>query len=195
MIESLRRNPVCPLCRALIDPTSLKILNDNKKEEEKKTMEKKVLTNEEKTKAQRLIEFLMANKEAKCLLFSGYDKTFARLTPVFDEKGITYSSVSGTSARIQKIIRDFGEGKHQVLCLNARHFGAGLNIQSASHVILYHRMADELEKQIIGRAYRFGRTEDLNVIHLFHSNETGVAYNNPHASLAIHDQGNVVLQM
>ena len=102
--------------------------------------------------------------------------------------------VNGTSARIQKIIREFGEGKHQVLCLNARHFGAGLNIEVATHVILFHRMAEEIEKQIIGRAYRFGRQAELEVIHLLHANETGAAYDSNHF-LVSQDQGNVVLHL
>jgi len=102
--------------------------------------------------------------------------------------------VNGTSARIQKIIREFGEGQHQVLCLNARHFGAGLNIECATHVILFHRMAEEIEKQIIGRAYRFGRQNNLDVIHLLHANETGVAYDT-NQFLVSQDQGNVVLQL
>jgi SNF2 family DNA or RNA helicase len=192
MVESLRRNPACPLCRATISLPQLKVLGDKSQPKEKK--ETKPLTNEEKTKAVRLLEFLESNKTAKVLLFSNYDKTFNKLTPIFEEKGITYSMVNGTSARIQKIIREFGEGKHQVLCLNARHFGAGLNIEVATHVILFHRMAEEIEKQIIGRAYRFGRQAELEVIHLLHANETGAAYDSNHF-LAYQDQGNVVLHL
>ena len=78
--------------------------------------------------------------------------------------------------------------------MNARHFGAGLNIEAATHVILFHRMAEEIEKQIIGRAYRFGRQKDLEVIHLLHANETGAAYDT-NQFLVSQDQGNVVLQL
>jgi SNF2 family DNA or RNA helicase len=49
--------------------------------------------------------------------------------------------------------------------------GAGLNIESATHVVLFHRMSSELEKQIIGRAMRLGRKTPLDVIHLVHENE------------------------
>ena len=57
--------------------------------------------------------------------------------------------------------------------LNARNMGAGLNIDSATHVVLFHRMSSELEKQIIGRAMRLGRTAPLEVVHLLHENEVG----------------------
>jgi hypothetical protein len=55
-------------------------------------------------------------------------------------------------------------------------------------------MAEEIEKQIIGRAYRFGRQAELEVIHLLHANETGTAYDSNHF-LAAHDQGNVILHL
>jgi SNF2 family DNA or RNA helicase len=195
MVESLRRNPACPLCRTAISLPQLKVLGTDKPvEKEKKKQESKPLSDEEKTKGARLLEFLESNKSAKILLFSNYDKTFNKLIPVFEQKDISYSMVNGTSARIQKIIREFGEGQHQVLCLNARHFGAGLNIECATHVILFHRMAEEIEKQIIGRAYRFGRQTNLDVIHLLHANETGVAYDT-NQFLVSQDQGNVVLQL
>jgi SNF2 family DNA or RNA helicase len=195
MVESLRRNPVCPLCRTQIEVKNLKILSEEKpKPKDKAKIEDKPLKDEEKTKAQRLLEFLETNPNSKVLLFSSYDKTFSKLIPVFEQKSINYSMVNGTSARIQKIIREFGEGKQQVLCLNARHFGAGLNIECASHVILYHRMAEEVEKQIIGRAYRFGRSTNLDVIHLLHANETGAQFD-LHAYNGAIDQGNVILHI
>jgi len=195
MMESLRRNPACPLCRAAISTSQLKVLSEQKPPPKtEKTAAPKPLKDEEKTKGARLLEFLETNPTAKILLFSNFDKTFNKLTPIFEEKGITYSMVNGTSARIQKIIREFGEGKHQVLCLNARHFGAGLNIEVATHVILFHRMAEEHEKQIIGRAYRFGRQTNLEVIHMLHANETGTAYDTNQFQ-AYQDQGSVVLQL
>ena len=55
--------------------------------------------------------------------------------------------------------------------LNARNMGAGLNIESATHVVLFHRMSAELEDQIIGRAMRLGRRTNLEVVHLLHENE------------------------
>jgi SNF2 family DNA or RNA helicase len=60
--------------------------------------------------------------------------------------------------------------------MNARHVGAGLNLEAASHVVLYHRMNLEMEKQVIGRAVRFERKADLQVVHLVHEGETGVSY-------------------
>jgi SNF2 family DNA or RNA helicase len=56
--------------------------------------------------------------------------------------------------------------------MNAKHVGAGINLEAATHVVLYHRMNGEMERQVIGRAVRFERASDLRVIHLVHEHET-----------------------
>jgi murein DD-endopeptidase MepM/ murein hydrolase activator NlpD len=40
-----------------------------------------------------------------------------------------------------------------------------------NYVILLHKMTDEEERQIMGRAYRMGRTEPLEVFQLLHKSE------------------------
>ena len=55
--------------------------------------------------------------------------------------------------------------------LNAVNYGSGLNLQSATDIIIYHELNNELETQVIGRAQRLGRKEGLNVYYLFHENE------------------------
>ena len=55
--------------------------------------------------------------------------------------------------------------------LNAVNYGSGLNLQSATDIIIYHELNSELETQVIGRAQRLGRKEGLNVYYLFHENE------------------------
>jgi SNF2 family DNA or RNA helicase len=86
-------------------------------------------------------------------------------------RDITYTTLNGSQARISKVLNEFKEGKYRVLFLNARNMGAGLNIDSATHVMLYHRMSAELEDQIVGRANRLGRSSPLTVVHLLHNNE------------------------
>ena len=58
--------------------------------------------------------------------------------------------------------------------LNAQFFGAGMNLQMATDIIIYHRFSSEMEEQIIGRAQRLGRSinEPLNVYFLLHDNES-----------------------
>jgi SNF2 family DNA or RNA helicase len=122
-------------------------------------------------KKDAFIQFVKANPNAKILMFSGYDASFSSVETKMQESNISFATVKGSNVRITKLLNEFKTGKYNVLFLNARNMGAGLNIESASHVVLFHHMNNELESQIIGRAMRLGRKEPLTVVHLLHENE------------------------
>ena len=166
LCESLKRQPVCPLCRAgIVSINEIHVINNESSNPVIQTQ------NQQKTKIEEFINFVEKNPNSRILLFSGFDASFFQLTSEMEHRNITYSSINGSTARVQKIINEFGTGQYRVLLLNSRHVGAGLNIVSATDVFLFHKMNSEMEKQIIGRAYRMGRTEPLNVHHLLHSSE------------------------
>ena len=73
---------------------------------------------------------------------------------------------------IPSILDQFKKGSINILLMNTLQMGAGLNITEASHVILLHAMNHEEEKQILGRAYRIGRKNELHFIKLLYPNET-----------------------
>ena len=52
----------------------------------------------------------------------------------------------------------------RVLMLNSQHYGAGLNLEFATHVITLHAISTEQYSQVVGRAQRRGRTSALQVL-------------------------------
>jgi len=169
LCESLKDHQVCPLCRTPIASISdIAVINNNINSINDIITE---VQPQQKTKIEEFINFVETNPKAKILLFSGYDATFFQLTTEMTHRNISFSSINGSTARVSKLINEFGEGSYRVLLLNSRHVGAGLNIVAATDVFLFHKMNSEMEKQIIGRAYRMGRKKPLNVYHLLHSNE------------------------
>jgi SNF2 family DNA or RNA helicase len=118
----------------------------------------------------KLLTELTANPENRCLVFSAYEASFKRIRDV----GIHCELLQGTVAHVDKLRKQFQDGHLRVLCMNARHVGAGINLEAATHIILYHHMNAELERQMIGRAIRFERTKAVHVIHLAHEGEGGV---------------------
>lgn len=84
---------------------------------------------------------------------------------------IKVRSLKGNKDVIASILQGFDAGKLQCLLLNSQFAGSGLNITSATHVILLHSMTYEEEKQILGRAYRVGRKGPLTFIKLLHKGE------------------------
>lgn len=171
LCESLKRVAACPLCRARIsDLKEIQVVGEKSKAPE---IKETILKTGKLNKKDSFLRFMKEHRTAKVLMFSGYDATFAGIEASLDAESITRATVNGSQARINKLLREFKAGKHNVLFLNARNMGAGLNIECATHVVLFHRMSSELEAQIVGRAMRLGRAEPLEVIHLLHENEIG----------------------
>jgi hypothetical protein len=130
------------------------------------------------TKGAALLKLLSGiGASDRYLVFSAHEASFKGLREVLATRGIKCELLMGTAARIQRLRKQFADGKIQVLCMNARHVGAGLNLEMATHVVLYHKMNVELERQVIGRALRFERATELKVVHLAHEGETGLSTN------------------
>jgi len=173
--ESLRRSPICPLCRARIE--NIKDVRVVGVSEEEHDLSGNIVVYEDIPKLEKLnkrdafLKYIGEHRRARILMFSSYDATFGATEEHLRRMDIAFAHLNGSQARINKLLKDFKDGKYTVLFLNARHMGAGLNIECATHVILYHKMNAELTNQIVGRAVRLGRTADLEVVHLLHENE------------------------
>jgi SNF2 family DNA or RNA helicase len=166
ILQSLSRNPTCPLCRTNIRPSSLKkittenVVVSNKKDE-----------NEPKKKIDTLFDVIENNPNGKFLLFSRYDNSFIDILNGFKSRNLVAKELKGSKDMIASSLKNFKEGNINCLFLNTIQMGAGLNITEATHVILLHAMTHEEEKQILGRAYRVGRDKELNFIKLLYRNE------------------------
>lgn len=165
--ECLASKPACPLCRvAIASPKQLAVLGADGEEE---VAEEELLP----TKGAALLNLLGASKpDERYLVFSAHEASFKGLRELLAARGVRCEVLQGTAARIDRLRKQFREGTVRVLCMNARYVGAGLNLESATHVVLYHRMNVELERQVIGRAVRFERAGELRVIHMVHEQET-----------------------
>ena len=160
-------NNKCPYCRQNISSSDLHIISENENEKSKS----KQKSNELKDKLDVLVDIIQKKKDGSFLLFANYTETFNKIEKKFVEVGITYHILKGQSSTISKHINDYENKKVQVIMLNAQYFGAGMNLQTTTDLIIYHRFSNEMEEQIIGRAQRYGRKGTLNVYYLLHDNE------------------------
>jgi hypothetical protein len=169
ILTSLTRQPTCPLCRANIVATGLRglatepivqneIVNPNAPPEPLR-------------KTEQLVELIRSTPKGKFLVFSRYDNPFLQISQEIEAMRIAVKQVRGNKDVIATTLKGFQKGDTKVLLLNSIEAGAGLNITAATHLILLHAMTHEEEKQILGRAYRLGRTEPLEVIRLLHPDE------------------------
>ena len=122
-------------------------------------------------KVTNLINILKTNVEKKNLVFSQHDETFETIVIALKEHDISYSFLKGNCVNVTQTMASFKNGDIRVLLINPEHYGSGMNLECTTDVIMFHKLESEMEKQVIGRANRYGRTSELNVWYLLHANE------------------------
>jgi hypothetical protein len=154
--ESLKINPCCPLCRTELYKE--KFITYSTSENNYRN------AFHCRTKQEIITDIINNRKESdKFIIFSNHDETFNKLKLFLNVK---YGDLKGKSEQKEKTLREFKTGEIKVLFLNAKESGAGLNLQETTDIILYHKMKEETEVQIIGRANRIGRKQPLKIHYL-----------------------------
>jgi SNF2 family DNA or RNA helicase len=169
ILQSLSRNPTCPMCRAAINPQSLKKISIS---EEENTVVSSEVDLGIKKKIDTFFDILKENPQGKFLVFSRFDNSFLEIMEKCRLENLTAKELKGSKDTIASLLEQFKKGSINILCLNTLEMGAGLNITEATHVILLHSMTHEEEKQILGRAYRVGLDKELHFIKLVYPDET-----------------------
>jgi hypothetical protein len=157
----------CPMCRKPLQLNKLIHLvkkTEDKKEVKPKKVEKKKYVYEENEKEDNIIYILknkILNRNHKLLVFSNSDESFNIITNKM--KDLKHKHLKGSSTHIANILNEFKTSDLNILFMNAKYFGAGLNMENATDILFYHEMDKDLETQIIGRAQRMGRVGQLNI--------------------------------
>ncbi len=168
---TLAQRAKCPMCNSPITQLKDIIILDNEGSYHH-VSENCVDKSEELDKIdnfKKIVEQL--NLNGRLLVFSEYDASFNQMLEILDNHGIKYSKIMGTSTHINSTVNKYKTGEIQCLLLNARYFGSGLNLENTTDIIIYHKMKDNLKKQVIGRAQRPGRTCQLKIWEFCYDNE------------------------
>lgn len=166
LLTWLKYQNTCPLCRTEIinkDLIYIQTKNDDIKSNTKQTIKNDENTTTNMTKAEKIVDIIKNNKKGKFLIFSDHDGSFTTIKTMLNENNINCEQIRGNSKNIEKRLSSFKNDENNVIFLNSRHNGAGINLQEATDIILYHNMADGIKQQLIGRANRIGRINTLNV--------------------------------
>lgn len=111
------------------------------------------------------------NSNAKILIFAAYDNSFLKIVEKLNGLRLSFEYLKGNGNHINATVERYKRGETRVLMINPRQYGSGLCLESTSDMIMFHKFDTEIEKQVIGRAQRYGRTEPLNVHYLLYTNE------------------------
>ena len=126
------------------------------------------------SKAKRLLEIIEEAEDdgRKVIVFSFFLDTIRKITELLGNKCLNPINGSVTPQRRQEIIDEFDiSPAGTVLAAQIQSGGTGLNIQSASVVILCEpQFKPSIENQAISRAYRMGQARNVLVYRLLCEN-------------------------
>jgi SNF2 family DNA or RNA helicase len=113
----------------------------------------------------------LSENPKKIIIYSSYDMSFTNIINILKKNEFRYASIKGPVDHIRKTLQRYKEEDVNVLLLNSRLYGSGMNLEFTTDVIMFHKVDSEIEKQIIGRAQRYPRTNALNVHYFLYDNE------------------------
>jgi hypothetical protein len=171
VINWIKTKQSCPMCRSHLIISKLVYINDGKDDYKYRSPPKKD-DNKILPKPDTIVKIINnqtnKNKNSRFIVFSSYDETFEIIKKVFSEHKISFMELNGHKSTREKKLKLFKDGEYNVIFLNSRFNGAGINLEFVSDIILYHDMNTSLETQVIGRALRIGREGPLYVHNLSH---------------------------
>lgn len=118
-----------------------------------------VVYNDKVAALDAIITYMQQDKEThRVIIFSEFGESYKFISKTFEDHNVKCASMTGTGTSIRKRIFEWEQTKRvECIFLNARTYGAGLNLQAATDIILWHSISSgDLHRQVIGRVVRMG---------------------------------------
>jgi len=171
-----KNNVGCPHCRKPLNAKTIHYFSDTKVDDTVEIKDGHIEVKQTKTEV--VLDYLtnerkclVDGKMAKFIVFSEFSETFDVIKRELQERKIDFSELNGVRGSRERDIERYKSGNLNVLLLQSRTNGSGLNLQNTQRIILAHRMDSSLKAQMIGRAYRIGYKGGLEVIEVLYENE------------------------
>jgi SNF2 family DNA or RNA helicase len=172
LLKWIKDHSTCPLCRQNVDKNKMihlkkdcKIIIEDDSEDEIKEVKKD--KDVKKSKPETVIDIVKSKPDGKFIVFSSHDASFDLVKPLFTENDLSFFELKGTCKTKERKLKEYREGDANIIFLNSKFNGAGINLEMTTDVILYHEMDEHIEKQVIARAMRIGRTNTLTIHRLY----------------------------
>lgn len=121
---------------------------------------------------QSICEEIAAKPTTQWLFFSDDEHIFDILIPILKANNITYTSLDqGTQEKNDVELRRYKSSEVTVLLVNSIQDGVGLNLENTTHIVFLHNTNPKMIDQVVCRAQRPGRTNQLEIICIYHENE------------------------
>lgn len=125
-----------------------------------------------KTPMECLEKICMERPQGKILVFAPYQETSDAIQRYLKGSPVKFAELKGMAKTIAKRLKEFEEGKFNVLFLNSKTGNSGFNLQCATDVVIIGKKMEHIHepaiKQITSRVARFPRTQEVPV-HFIHN--------------------------
>jgi hypothetical protein len=118
----------------------------------------------------KVLDSITTQNNYNLLIFSDYSGSFNFVRKHLQDNQILFSELDGNIKNMNKVIENYKNNDIRILMIDSMHYGAGLNLENTTDVILMH--ATDRKEQIVGRAQRIGRQGSLNVHELLYDGES-----------------------
>ena len=134
------------------------------------------------SKEDTLVNIIQANPTGKFVVFSRLDSSYWGCTSRLRSSGISFNLLRGNSNVMASVLDRFRNGETRVLLLNTVHAASGIDISSATDLIIVHDLGTG-RTQAVGRCNRHPRTIPLRIHQLCYPHEmnTGNEHSAPAA--------------
>jgi SNF2 family DNA or RNA helicase len=167
----------CPLCKSTLGLGDIFVVDNNASTSSVEVTCEELTESEQYDKLENLEKLLQGmiteqdNNDKRILIFTAYDNVFTNIVGVLNKVKITFEYLKGNGNQVNAIVERYKKGITNVLLINPRQYGSGLCLENTTDMIMFHKFDTEIEKQVIGRAQRYGRKDPLSLYYLLYTNE------------------------
>jgi SNF2 family DNA or RNA helicase len=159
--KCLLRNTIlsfkCPTCRSGLSTSNISCISELRPEDI-------VLS---KNKMEICLDLCKNHTDRKFIIYSAFDNIYYQLFEEINKAGLKAERIENNLFSLLKTIRNFQEGKTNVLFISNIETIRGLSLPSTTHLIFYHELpVFELKQVLIHSCQRLGRTQPLQIYHL-----------------------------
>lgn len=109
-------------------------------------------------------EIMQKNKMSQIIIFTNYDYIYTLLSPFLEKMNFSYKFLDGGNINtMDNIIGAYKRREFNILLADSSMYSCGMNLENTTDIIFVHGMEVQREKQVIGRAHRYGRENALNI--------------------------------
>jgi hypothetical protein len=120
-----------------------------------------------RNKSEICLDILNNNKDGRFIIYTSFDNIYYQLYNEIDKLELKSERLESNLFLLLKAIKNYQEGKTNILFISNVDLIRGISLASTSHLIFYHELpVSELKQVLIHSAQRIGRTQPLKIIQL-----------------------------